>query len=132
MAKRRNVGGTYMNVREKDSTKGKKGTIMGKWSPNDSKEKEIKKTTQAKKSTSTKATTKTETKKKPVTKKKVVEKKENTKLSSTKIENEPQRNILPWLAIGLVIGVGLGYAFNQIVLGIVLGLIAGFVIGLLL
>jgi hypothetical protein len=32
MAKRRNLGGRYVNTRERDSKKGKKGTIMGNWS----------------------------------------------------------------------------------------------------
>ena len=33
MAKRRKDGGRYVNVREKNTSKGKKGTIMGDWKP---------------------------------------------------------------------------------------------------
>jgi len=33
MAKRVNIGGTYMNVRERSTSAGKKGTFIEKWSP---------------------------------------------------------------------------------------------------
>ena len=33
MSKRVNVGGTYMNIREKSTSAGKRGTFIGKWSP---------------------------------------------------------------------------------------------------
>lgn len=36
MAKRVNVGGTYMAQREKNTSAGAKGTFIGKWSPNSS------------------------------------------------------------------------------------------------
>ena len=36
MAKRRNIGGQYYSVREKNTSAGKKGTIIGKWSPSKS------------------------------------------------------------------------------------------------
>jgi hypothetical protein len=34
MSKRVNVGGSYMSVRERNTSLGKKGTFIGKWSPN--------------------------------------------------------------------------------------------------
>jgi len=33
MSKRVNIGGTYMEVRERSTSAGKKGTFIGKWSP---------------------------------------------------------------------------------------------------
>lgn len=33
MSKRVNIGGTYMEQRERNTSAGKKGTFIGKWSP---------------------------------------------------------------------------------------------------
>ncbi|MEC8221157.1 MAG: hypothetical protein VX028_03720 [Nanoarchaeota archaeon] len=43
MSTRRNVGGKYMEVREKNTSKGNKGTIMKKWSSKSKKETNSKK-----------------------------------------------------------------------------------------
>lgn len=36
MSKRVNVGGTYMKIRERSTSAGKKGTFIGKWSSKNS------------------------------------------------------------------------------------------------
>lgn len=43
MAIRRNIGGRYVEVREKNTNKGHKGTIIKKWSSKQKHEKKIKK-----------------------------------------------------------------------------------------